>query len=173
MVEIKIFGRRDLEIFLTEHPKEYDVIHYTESTWPPLPFVKTNAKEWLHLPVDDIDHYEYKSSSAPLAEDVKKFIQFGSGREKLAIACAMGISRSTATAYVIGSSIWGPTEAIKLLEIGRSSPNRLIVYMGSQILGEPDIWNHYVKWLREYEGRDPSQGGVWPNSKLKGQMGLK
>lgn len=168
-MEIKIFGRNALEKFLKENPKQYDCVHYTQSDWPELRFVKDTAVESLHLPVDDLVHYEYKMHVTPTAPDVKQFLDFSKNRKKLAIACAAGVSRSSATAYVIAAREFGPTAGLEVLDPALHSPNRLIVYIGSKILDDNNIWLKYVEWTKKFD-YDPSMGGKWPNSQLISKM---
>lgn len=169
-MDIRIFGHRDLEPFLETYSKQYDVVYYTPSEWPELKFVQDKAMESLHLPVDDIDHYEFKLHVAPTAPDVKKFLDFAKGRKKLAVACRVGICRSSATAYIIAAREFGSIGGLEVLKPAHHSPNRLIVYIGSQLLKNPDVWNKYVEWTKTWVGHDPSQGGRWPTSKLISQM---
>lgn len=171
-MEIKIFGLSDLEYFLTpvdghlSHKNEYSVIQYTPSQRKVSPFVVTEAKDWIHIPIDDLDNYNYSSYNPPQAEDIKAALDFAEGKQKLIVACSAGISRSSSTAYLINAREKNSaTEGLKILEIGRHHPNRLIVYIGSRLLKNEDIWEKYVKWMRDYYGIDPSRSGTWPDSK--------
>jgi predicted protein tyrosine phosphatase len=171
-MKLQILGRDRLEKILKENPQKYDVIHYTASESPPNPIVVENALEWLHMPIDDLDHYNYKINIAAKAEDVKKFLGFAKGRKELLVACAAGISRSSATAYAIMAQEHGLTEALSVLKVGVHWPNRLIVFMAAEVLGDLNIWDKYVKWMRKYHGHDPSEAGVWPTPKVMSEMNL-
>lgn len=169
-MEIKIFGRTDLEQFVFNNPKQYDVVYYTHSASPEIDLIKNNALESLHMPIDDIDHYELKIHVSATAPDVKRFLEFGKDRKKLVVACAAGISRSAATAYLIASQAMGVMAGLGVLKPAHHFPNRLIVYLGSKILGNPDVWHKYVEWMRTWNGHDPSYQGVWPRQDLISKM---
>lgn len=171
-MEIKILGRTDLEQFVTKNPKQYDVVYYTHSDSPPIALIQNNAIEALHMPIDDIDHYEVKVHQPPTVQSVKKFLEFGKGRKKLLVACAAGISRSSSTAYLIAAQELGADKALSYLQPTHHWPNRLNVFIGARLLENPDIWNKYVKWSRDWNGHDPSVGGRWPLSSMILKMGF-
>lgn len=171
-MEIKIFGRTELEQFVSKNPKQYDVIYYTHSESPEIDLIKNNAIESLHMPVDDIDHYQLKLYVPPTAPLVQKFLDFAKGRKKLVCACAAGISRSASTAYLIAAREFGAEGGLKILQKAHHFPNRLNVYIGTVLLENPDIWTKYVEWMRAWNGHDPSMGWQWPNSAMISQMGF-
>lgn len=171
-MEIKILGRTDLEQFVTKNPKQYDVVYYTHSESPPLALIQDNAMEALHMPIDDIDHYEVKLHQPPTAQSVKKFLEFGKGRKKLIVACAAGISRSSSTAYLIAAQELGADKALTYLQPTHHFPNRLNVFIGAKLLGNRDIWTKFVEWMRNWNGYDPSAGDHWPLASMIPKMGF-
>jgi len=171
-MEIKIFGRTDLEQFVAKNPKQYDVVYYTHSESPEIDLIKDNAMESLHMPVDDIDHYEYKMHVAPTAETVQKCLDFAKGRKKLVVACAAGISRSSSTAYLIAAREFGAEGGLNILQKAHHFPNRLNVYIGAVLLENTDIWTKYVEWMRAWNGHDPSMGWQWPMKSMILKMGF-
>jgi predicted protein tyrosine phosphatase len=171
-MEIKIFGRTELEQFVSKNPKQYDVIYYTHSESPEIDLIRHHAIESLHMPVDDIDHYEYKMHVAPSALTVKRFLDFAKGRKKLVVACAAGISRSSSTAYLIAAREYGADGGLAVLQKAHHFPNRLNVYIGTILLENPDIWTKYVEWMRAWNGHDPSMGWGWPTKSMIDKMGF-
>ena len=171
-MEIKIFGRQELERFVQKNPKQWDVIYYTHSESPSIALIEDSAIESLHMPVDDIDHYELKLHVAPTAELVKKFLDFAKGRKKLVCACAAGISRSSSTAYLCTAQEHGADAGLNVLQKAHHWPNRLNVYIGSVLLKNPDIWTKFVELMRNWNGHDPSMGGGWPTKSMISEMGF-
>lgn len=169
-MEIKIFGRTELEQFISNNPKQYDVIYYTHSESPEIDLIKNNAMESLHMPVDDIDHYQLKLHVPPTALSVQKFLDFGKDRKKLVCACAAGISRSSSTAYLIAAREFGPEGGLNVLQKAHHFPNRLNVYIGAVLLKNPDVWTRFVEWMRNWNGYDPSMDWRWPTSQLISKM---
>lgn len=171
-MEIKIFGRQDLERFVEQNSKQWDVIYYTHSESPSIALVEDNSMESLHMPVDDIDHYQLKLHVPPTAESVKKFLDFAKGRKKLVCACAAGISRSSSTAYLCTAQEYGAEAGLDVLQKCHHWPNRLNVYIGSVLLKNPDIWTKFVEWQRTWNGYDPSMGWEWPKKSMIQEMGF-
>jgi predicted protein tyrosine phosphatase len=171
-MEIKIFGRQELEQFVQKNPKQWDVVYYTHSESPSIALIEDNAMESLHMPVDDIDHYQLKMHVAPTAESVKKFLDFAKGRKKLVCACAAGISRSSSTAYLCTAQEYGPEAGLDALEKCHHWPNRLNVYIGAVLLKNTDIWTKFVEWMRNWNGYDPSMGWEWPKKSMIDEMGF-
>ena len=171
-MEIKIFGRTELEQFIAKNPKQYDVIYYTHSESPTIELIESNAIESLHMPVDDIDHYRLKLHVAPNAESVKKFLDFAKGRKKLICACAAGISRSSSTAYLCTTQDYGAEAGLDILEKCHHWPNRLNVYIGAVLLKNPDVWTKFAEWMRKWNGHDPSMGWQWPTKSMISEMGF-
>ena len=169
---IKILGRVALEKLLPEESKKHVVIYYTNSEYPEYPFVKNHAINSLHMPIEDIDHYEFKYVRPIVAEDVQRFLDFSDGYNELVVACQAGVSRSSATAYLIGAKKWGPIAALELLQPAYHYPNRLIVYIGSKLLGNNDIWQKYIDWMKNWCGLDPSQSHGWPKIEMVEKMGF-
>ena len=171
-MEIKILGRTELEQFVAKNSKQYDVVYYTHSSSPPIKLIEENVNESLHMPVDDIDHYEYKTHVSPTAESVKKFLDFGKGRKKLICACAAGVSRSSSTALVIAAQNCGVQAAFDYIDPDKHWPNRLNVYIGSILLDSPKLWQEYAKWCRLWKKIDPEGGGAWPDRKTISYIGF-
>lgn len=177
-MKFKIFGHKELEKFLKENPNKHECLYYTSSSLPELDFVKKNTTESLHLPVDDVDRYFKEevgvtSVVSPKACYIKKALDFAEGKKNLIIACHAGICRSSATAYLIAAKQVGAIKALETLTPTQHYPNRLIVYIGSRVLKNPDIWNKYVDWYSTWNYADPSRGGTWPTEELISQMELE
>lgn len=70
-------------------------------------------------------------------EDVLKALQFSMDHEDLIVACAAGISRSSALAYVIARTRMPKEEALKILSPDLHWPNRHVLKIGEEIIGYP------------------------------------
>lgn len=167
-MEIHIKGHDTIQGLLKEEYRKFDVVLYTNSDYQTLPdrlrFIETHCKELVHLPVDDVD-FPRKTQVAPSLESVKKALDWSQGRDKLICCCHAGVSRSSATAYLIAAREWGPKTALCVLKPQKHWPNRMIVHLGSQLLNDPLIWDTFVDWQKKETGIDPSQNGGWPIAK--------
>lgn len=163
-------GQSLLKEIMVAEPNRHDVIHYTNSESPPLQEVKDHAKSWFHIPADDIDYYGLRNYFPPTAKNVKDALAWSEGKTELIVACHAGISRSSATAYLIAARVMGAKDALSILEENHHWPNRLIVYLGSNLLKNGQIWYEYVNWQKSYNHIDPSQNNTWPSEELKSQI---
>lgn len=67
-------------------------------------------------------------------EDIQKALEYAKDKDELIVACAAGISRSSAMAYVIARSEAPPEEAVTILDIERHWPNRHVLACGNTVL---------------------------------------
>ena len=169
-MKIRILGRSNLKELMKAEPKQHEVLHYTGAGEGPVQEVKDHAKEWFHIAADDLDHYNLKMHFPPTANNIAEALEWSKNRTELIVACQAGISRSSATAYVIAARVLGPEAALDILEKGYHWPNRLIVYLGSKLLKNDEIWDRFVDWQKTYNYMDPSQNKAWPTQELKSQI---
>jgi predicted protein tyrosine phosphatase len=158
-VDITICGHRKAVDLLEASPNQLDIVFISS---PDAPYAVESshkipklAKEVCHLLFHDISFPRGKMTP-PSREDVQKALDFAKGRDKLIVACQAGISRSSATAYLIQSMEVGMVEALKVLNPQIHHPNSLIVAHGANILGEPDMVDLINKWKNK---ADESQWG--------------
>ncbi|WP_366535685.1 hypothetical protein, partial [Streptococcus pneumoniae] len=90
-----------------------------------------------------------KVLKAPTKEHVTKAINWCQDKENIMFACHMGISRSSAMAYVCACNEFDPEDAIGVLKLGYHTPNQLIVKLGSEILENKKVWLTYLEWLEK------------------------
>lgn len=70
-------------------------------------------------------------------EDIQKALDYAEDKEALIVACAAGISRSSATAYTIARKHTDKEEAIKILDPNIHWPNPHVLGLGGKILNLP------------------------------------
>lgn len=169
-MKIRIIGKSKLIELMNAEPKQHDVLHYTNADMGPVQEVKDNAKDWFHIAADDIDHYSYRMHFPPTAKNIADALKWSEGKKDLIVACHAGISRSSATAYLIAARELGPEWALDILEKGYHWPNRLIVYIGSKLLKNDKVWDKFVEWQKTHNHMDPSQNNTWPHQEVKSQI---
>ena len=125
-------------IFITS-PDELD-------NWP---LVKHYAKSALLLEFHDITDKHKDFGIRPEREHIMAAITFakGVGQERLIVCCQAGVSRSSATGYIITSLDKDPSEAIKVLDRMLHWPNRKVVELGAELLSNPNILSEFEKWI--------------------------
>jgi len=164
-MKIYITGHKGAAGVMEERPQEFNVILYTNSNYPAPVAIKENAKSLIHFSVDDIDVSTHGKVS-PSMLTVINFLDWSRDKEDIMCVCHAGVSRSSATAYVIASSRIGPEKALEFLKPMWHWPNRLIVWLGSQILESPEIWNVFVQWQLEETGLNPELDFDFPEAEF-------
>ena len=108
------------------------------------------ARECCEILYDDIS-FPRGNMEPPRREHVQKALDFAKGRDNLIVACQMGVSRSSATAYLIKASIFGANEALDLLNPHVHNPNSLVIAHGANILGMPEMIQIIEVWKSKSE----------------------
>lgn len=88
---------------------------------------------------------------------VQSILDFAQANRPTVVACAAGISRSSAIAFLIECLSKPPEEAAKVWTLGKHHPNELILKYGVDILGE-----HIVPVIKDYFAKDAAQQGLAP-----------
>lgn len=108
-------------------------------------WIKDNVQHLLHLEFDDVSNPD-SCYTTPKKEHIKQAVDFAKDKKSLVIACHAGISRSSATAFVIASHFWGIDRAIALLDMDIHYPNKLIIKLGDEIFPDLRIQEEFFKW---------------------------
>lgn len=155
---MKILSHEDAIKEVKANSKFYNVVFITN---PGNPFycreiydLVAHAKKILINEFIDIDEFRYDENKTdwdggPQKSHVEDILKWTENKDNLIICCRMGISRSSATAYVIACRTQSPDEAVKILHKDNHYPNRRIIKLGAEILNKPemiDIINQYYKW---------------------------
>jgi predicted protein tyrosine phosphatase len=127
---------------LEAEPKQLDIVFISS---PDGRFAVTNsfripelARECCEILYHDVAH-TIAHMDPPRKHHVEKALDFAKGRDKLIVACQAGISRSSATAYVIKASEVGIVEALTVLNPKIHNPNIAVIKHGAEILNLPDM----------------------------------
>jgi len=98
---------------------------------------------------DDVwlDKHGQQGYILPSKEDVQACLDFVTEHSpaNLLVHCAAGVSRSSATAYLVACTMKPASEAITMLNPMLHMPNERIVQYGTEILGNTDIWREFQK----------------------------
>lgn len=148
-VNIRIMSRNDASAFIQLNPN-YPIIAIGESDNNAVnEKIVSKAKNCLRLIFDDT---ELVSGSRKSVEDdqIRQAIEWAKDKDDLIVACAAGISRSSAIAYLVGCSKADPEEAIKILDLKEHQPNQLVIYRGIKVLGNKKIEDVFQKWVTKF-----------------------
>lgn len=154
------YAHSPLKAVLETDPKGFDciVINGPQDKVPD--YVSELAREYIHLQFDDVI-YDYGHMQKPEKHHVEKALEWGKGRENIVVACAAGISRSSATALAIVFQEHGIEDAFSILDPNHHEPNKRIVYLASKILGKPELWDEFVKWKEKHHNDSCASFKKW------------
>lgn len=104
--------------------------------------IKTFAFLDLTESFDDIAEY----GRLPNTNDIEQILHFCNNEYPVTVHCHAGISRSSASAYLIGYMRSGDIkQAYGLLNYKLHSPNKLIIKLGEEVLGNDKLYSEYLR----------------------------
>lgn len=112
------------------------------------------ARESCEILFNDITFPIGHSKTVPEEHHVQKALDFAKGKKELIVSCQMGISRSSAIAYLIEASIVGYEKAFDILNMKVHSPNLLVIKHGAKLLGEQEILTAMLDWKNKSNALD-------------------
>jgi predicted protein tyrosine phosphatase len=139
--------------FLEKHPKQWSAVIINASGEKLPSYVEELAIEHFNVQFDDVV-YSLGHTQPPEKSHVEQILTWCKGKEDIVFACAAGISRSSASAYIAACQECEVEEAIGVLDPNKHQPNKRIVYLGAKILDDPSIWDTFVKWSKKHQGDD-------------------
>ena len=128
-----IYARNGLRQKLAKEPKQHNAIIIAEYTQQVDDMFDNCKDHTLLLFWDIINPF---SGIAPKIHHVEKALEWADDKENLLVACAAGISRSSAIAYLTTYNETKSIEtALSKLDLTVHRPNILILMYGDKILG--------------------------------------
>lgn len=152
-MNIGIFSAENAAKEIKQHSKRWHVVSLRDCKYGGDTHILDNldddTKGIFIKRFDDVSHVKYENMgyTPPKQSDIKDILDWVKGEEpkNLMVHCWAGVSRSSATAYIIACTIMEPEEAIKLLIPGKHIPNEMIIEHGAFILGDRGIWLTYAR----------------------------
>lgn len=147
-LEILILSEDAAVDFVRKSPYYWNVISIRDHNDAPVDEVASRCQTLHKVKFDDIDA-PVKGFTIPTEEHVRSILDFSRDKKEILIHCTAGISRSSASAYLIACTRMPPIEAIKCLNTVYHWPNALVVKIGAKILNNPQILHECEKWKTE------------------------
>lgn len=99
--------------------------------------IREIAADCLYLEFHDINGPKGTHLVHPKVHHVESALEWAKNKDlsELICVCQMGVSRSSAMAYILNCAVVQPSEAIKVLDVNIHVPNLLIVAIGSELIG--------------------------------------
>ena len=152
---MQILSRREMKELVRREPHQYSVVGICE--WG-MRKDMDDIEDLCDLLVLDFNDATFEGrESCPSREHVEQALNWARTRDidRMIVSCAAGISRSSATAFLILCERSSPEEAQTIWELGHHSPNELILHYGVQILGE-----HLRPVIKDYIQKDATFQGL-------------
>lgn len=143
-----IIASRQLSKTLAHNnPGKYNIISIIEPDIKVPREVKEFAKDYLVLSFYDIEYAREDGFQGPTKEHVAKALSWAENKDDLVVACAAGISRSSAIAYLIQCTREPHPKLATGVWRSNHYPNGLIVKLGAELLEDKRILDEYHNWL--------------------------
>ncbi len=136
MIDIYIAGHQvsTCHAILTRYPQEIDALIIVDPKKLIPTFVCELAKSWIQFEFYDTSELSVLSVQK---QHIEKTLEWSENKERILIACHLGVSRSSAIALLIATKEWGFEKAVKILIPKLHMPNRLILKLGGEMLNLP------------------------------------
>lgn len=139
----------------TDSLKDFDIISIRDSMQNNLYKLlnkelekNTQCKSYLIQIFDDIEEAEINKQEVSY-KNITDMLDFSKDKKNLIVHCNMGVSRSSATAYLIKYfHTKDINEALKLLDFKKHNPNELLIRRGSKILKNPEIYTEFLEYRK-------------------------
>lgn len=152
---MQILSRRRMLELVEREPNQHSVLAICE--WGSRNQVESirDKSDCLILEFDDTT-FE-KDELSPRREHVEEALAWAKTRDinNMVVACAAGISRSSAMAFLILCQEMDPSDAFLIWELGEHHPNELILHYGVEVLGD-----HIRPQIRSFLESDAKRQGL-------------
>lgn len=157
-MKLTICGHDEAARLLAKNPNKLDIIFISS---PENKYavdgsekIAELARESCEILFNDITFPIGGMKVVPEEHHVLKALKFAEGKKELIIACQMGISRSSAIAYLIEAREVGYEKAFDILNMRVHSPNLLVIKHGAKVLGEQKILEAMLDWKNKSNEMD-------------------
>lgn len=144
-----ILGRKEMIKLVESYPNQYSVVAIHEHEMRHQVAHIVPLCDCFTIGCED-STFEDRPES-PTKQMVQDVLEWAKSRdqEQMVVACAAGVSRSSAIAFLIRCLSVPPEEAAKIWDIRIHRPNELILQFGTEIFGEhlrPVIKKYYIDY---------------------------
>ncbi len=151
--DITIWGLGEISRRLAVGPADFNIVSIRSSCLSPSEYdafekYRSNYNGIIVEHFDDIQSPE-PGWIVPGREHIQRILGWTLGMSKIAVHCTAGISRSPAVAYLIACQRSPPREALQVLDPMMHFPNRLIISLGAEAMGDESILSEYNRWYRD------------------------
>jgi len=151
-IDITIWNFEELTRQIMEKPTGFNIVSIRSSDLPQTKFAVFSefSNNYEDITVECFDDITAPRDGyiVPTHEHIRRILKWAMDRERIAVHCTAGISRSSAIAYLIACHRSSPKQALKVLNPLKHSPNRLILYLGMEVLGDESVMTEFAEWFK-------------------------
>lgn len=155
--EIAIFSLDDMLELIAFSRTDWNIVSIRDSEHSPILYgaFEECRENYREIIVERFDDILNESDTLCIADTghVRRILEWSVGKRKIAVHCHMGISRSSAIAYLIACARMPEDKALGVLDFGIHFPNRHIVLLGAVLLGRESVYHKYMDWLKWADNR--------------------
>ncbi len=149
--DITIWSIKEISRLLKEKKTGFNIVSIrstdlSQDTYDVFDEFRNNYEDITMEWFDDI-RAPQKGLTVPNEEHISRILKWAISKEHIAVHCTEGISRSSAIAYLIACQRSSPEEALKILDPMKHGPNRLILKLGMEVLGDKTVMSEYMFWF--------------------------
>jgi len=150
-INITIFSLGEITKRIKEKPTGFNIVSIRSSDISPAKYdvfdkYRSNYRDIIIECFDDIKAPQ-DGFITPMKEHIRRILKWAMDKENIVVHCTAGISRSSAIAYLIACQMSSPKQALKVFDPLKHCPNRLILNIGVEVLGDESILSEYLKWF--------------------------
>ena len=150
--KIKILSLEEALDVVEKGKTDYNIVSIRDKEQPSVyKLFDDNRANYNDLIWEEFDDIEAPRRGDNLVkkEQIERLLDWARDKDNLIVHCTAGVSRSSAMAYLIVCMKEGIPEALSILNYIYHCPNRYLIYAGSKILGNDEIYNQFVVWYND------------------------
>jgi len=156
-IDVTIWSLEEITRKISEWPTEFNIVSIRSSDVPPKLYgaFEKHRRNYKNIIVECFDDLTLPRAGLimPSHEHIQRILMWTKGKDKIAVHCTAGISRSAAVAYLIACQQTSPKKALGLFEPAIHCPNRLILELGVEILKDESVLSEYTEWFERTYGQ--------------------
>ena len=149
--DITIWSLREISALIREKPTDLNIVSIRSTEIPQATYdvFEECRSNYGNIIVEYFDDIQIPQDGfiVPAKEQIMRILKWAMDKEHIAVHCTAGISRSSAIAYLIACHRSSPKQALKILDPMKHSPNRLILHLGMEVLGDKAVMSEYMFWF--------------------------
>ncbi len=156
-LNISIHSLQDIAEVVRSRKMDLNIVSIRSSDCPEeeYSFFEKYRGNYSSIVIEEFDDIEFPDDKFKIVTcaEIERILLWAKGKDRIAVHCTAGVSRSAAVAYLVACSRMSASEAIKVLDPDIHYPNALVLLEGMKILKDRSIEDQYRKWLKTADER--------------------